>query len=457
MFIDSHTHLEDPKFDNDRDEVIDRAKDAGVELFMNAGSDEESNLKILKLIDKYDSIYAMTGIHPHEADSFGENTVKELKEILKQGKVIAIGEIGLDYNKGLSKKENQIRAFETQLNVAKRAGLPVSIHSRDAHEDTFRILEDNFDRKIGGVMHCFSGDVNQARRAIELGLYISFAGFITYPNAKKSHEIIKQVPVDYMLIETDCPYLPPQNFRGKRNEPAHVVDVAEKIAEVSGLSVEDIARITSMNTRKVFGLMKGSGDRIVYNIRDSLYVNLTNECTNKCCYCPRTKNDRVVKGHELTLSHEPDVQEIIDAIGDTRKWKEVVFCGLGEPMLKLDVMIESAKILKRRGVYLRVNTNGTGNLIHGRNVVDEIVGLIDEVSVSLNAENEKKYYEICNPGYGVKTYSAVVEFIKECVKKIKKVRVTAVDIPQIDGAKLKDFVEKELGAEFHLRRYDHVG
>jgi len=196
------------------------------------------------------------------------------------------------------------------------------------------------------------------------------------------------------LLETDAPFLTPQPRRGKRNEPAFVTYAADKLAEIKGLSSRDIARITSLNASLLFGIGgKDKTAKIVYQIRKSLYLNLTNRCTNNCCFCVR--NDTTyVKGHNLKLSQEPSIEELWQATTaeDPGRYQEVVFCGLGEPTLRLEVIKEIARRLKTRGIRVRLNTNGQGNLIHARNILPELEGLIDAISVSLNAEDKEKYY-----------------------------------------------------------------
>ena len=287
--------------------------------------------------------------------------------------------------------------------------------------------------------------------------YISFAGPITYPNADKLRKVVKSIPTNRLLIETDCPYLAPQQMRGKRNEPAYVRHVAEKVAEVKGLTVEDIERVIRLNVHNLFGI----GDvneigRVTYKIRNSLYLNITNRCTNECYFCART-TDPWVQGYNLRLEDEPLSEDILKEIGDPKRYDEVVFCGYGEPTLRLNIIEEVSKKVKEMGGKIRLNTNGHGNLINKRNILPELKGLVDTISVSINAEDSEKYNKICHPVFKNSTYEAVKEFIKEAKKYIHEVVVTIVDVPEVDEEKCKEIAEKELGVKFRERRYNVVG
>ncbi len=224
-----------------------------------------------------------------------------------------------------------------------------------------------------------------AKKAMELGFYISFAGPVTFKKAIELREVAKFVPDEFLLIETDAPYLSPVPMRGKRNEPSYLKHTAWVLADLRGISVTDLARITTLNAMKLFkiGETKETSE-IAYRIRDSLYLNVTNRCTNKCGFCVRFRTS-YVKGHNLRLEKEPTALQLIKAIKDPKAYKEVVFCGIGEPMLRLDVIKKVSKWIKESGGQVRINSNGHGNLIHGRNVLPELKGLVDRFSISLDA------------------------------------------------------------------------
>ncbi len=460
--IDTHAHLEMARFDGDREDVIKRARDAGLSLLIDVGSDLKGSKAAVELSRKYDFIYASVGIHPHDVGAITTDTYKEIKTLLADSKVIAVGEIGLDYYKNHSPRDVQQREFINQIGVAKEFKKPIIVHSRDAKEDTLRILKDEGASEIGGIMHCFSADEDMAKQCMDMGFYISFAGPVTYPNADKLRRVVKSIPANRLLTETDCPYLAPQQVRGERNEPAYIKYVIEKIADVKGLSIEDIKRVIGLNVYNLFKI--GSPDRtgrITYRIRNSLYINITNRCTNECSFCTRI-TDPYVHGYNLKLENEPSAEDILKEIGDPHKYDEIVFCGYGEPTLRLDVIKEVSKKIKETGGKIRLNTNGHGNLINKRNILPELKGFVDSVSVSLDAENSDKYDKICRPAFNgstgsPSTYEAVKGFIKEAKEYIPDVTATIVDVPEADEAECRRISEKELGVKFRVRRYNVVG
>ncbi|GAB6184341.1 TatD family nuclease-associated radical SAM protein [Thermodesulfovibrio hydrogeniphilus] len=448
--IDTHCHLE--MFENDISDVIRRAYDAGVNTIITIASDVESLEKVVEIADTYPMVYASVGIHPHDAKDFDGKIIKKIYELSRHPKVVAIGEIGLDYHYDHSPRDIQKKAFIEQLEIAKEVGVPVIIHSREAFEDTMKIIKNSGVRK--GVMHCFSGNVEQAKEVINFGFMISVSGVVTFKNGKKIKEVANFVPDDYLLIETDAPYLAPEPFRGKRNEPAYLVYTAKALAEIRGVTVEDIERITKVNAYRLFGIGDIPKGEIAYKIRDSLYLNVTNRCTNVCKFCVRFHTD-YVKGHNLRLEKEPSAEEVIQAIGEPKAYKEIVFCGYGEPFLRLDLIKEVGKWIKEKGGKIRINTNGHGNLIHGRNILPEIEGLVDSISISLNAQDEETYNKICNPHFP-NAYQAVIDFIKEAKKYIPDVQVTVVDMKEVDVKKCEE-IANSIGVRFKVRHLDKVG
>jgi len=321
--IDSHCHLE--MFKKDIPQVIKHAQDAGVNTIITISSDTESIDETIKIAEQYPMVYATVGIHPHDAKDLNNEIFKKIFELSRHPKVIAIGEIGLDYHYDHSPREIQLEAFASQLSLAKDVGLPVIIHSREAFEDTIKILKEQNINK--GVMHCFSGNLNQAKRALEMGFLISISGVVTFKNATKIKEVARFVPDDYLMIETDAPYLAPEPMRGRRNEPAFLIYTAKALAELRGVTVEDIDRITTVNVNKLFYIGELPRGEIAYKIRDILYLNVTNRCTNVCKFCVRFHTD-YVKGHNLRLEREPSAEELIEAVGDPQKYKEIVFLWL---------------------------------------------------------------------------------------------------------------------------------
>lgn len=252
MFIDSHAHIQLSQFDADRAAVIQRCSSSNVTTILVIGFNLESSLGAVALADQYTQIYATVGLHPHDATDLTSDVLKTFRDLLCHPKVVALGEIGLDYYRNLSPKEIQKDSFEKQLDLAEDSEIPIIIHNRDAYMDILPILEAR-KGKVKGVLHCFTGDVEMMHRCLDLGFYIGLGGIVTYPTARDVHQVAKEVPIDRLLIETDCPWLTPQFRRGKRNEPAYVTEVASKIAEFRNTLVELIGDITSKNFYDLFG------------------------------------------------------------------------------------------------------------------------------------------------------------------------------------------------------------
>lgn len=254
MLIDSHAHLDGKEFDQDRDEVIAFARKMGVDRIINIGFDLPSSRRSVNLAGQYPGVYAAVGFHPHDAKKAGENYLAELEKLASHPKVVAIGEIGLDYYYNHSEPEVQKRVFREQIRLAKRIGKPIVIHDRDAHADILHILKEEKAGENGGVLHCFSGSYEMAKECMKMGFYISLAGPVTFKNAKKGLDVAVNVPLNRLLIETDSPYLTPEPYRGKRNEPGYVRYVAERIAALKGIPLEEVAEATTRNAEELFGI-----------------------------------------------------------------------------------------------------------------------------------------------------------------------------------------------------------
>lgn len=253
MLVDSHAHLQWKSFEKDREAVVRRALGVGVEKIITIGSSLKESRIGVQLARKYPNVYATVGIHPHNAKSFDRNIINELKRMADDPKVVAIGEIGLDYYRYLSPKQAQEEAFKAQLLLAEELQLPVVIHDREAHDEILKTLSE-FENRLKGVMHCFSGSKKMATQCIAYGFYISLAGTVTFPNAARLQQIAVWLELDKMLVETDCPWLAPQMIRGKRNEPAFLTYTAEKIASLKNISLEKVAEATTKNAHGIFTL-----------------------------------------------------------------------------------------------------------------------------------------------------------------------------------------------------------
>lgn len=453
-YVDVHTHLELPEFDDDCEIVISRAKIEGVNFICTVGIEPKYWKKAIAIAEKHDFIYTSLGVHPHEALIYNDKIEKELLNCLSHPKSLMLGEIGLDFFKNYSPREKQLEVFERQLAIAESLKKPVMIHIRDAHKEAKEILRR---RTLKGIIHCFSGTIEDAKNYIAMGYYISIPGTVTFKKATNIHDVVKAVPLDFILSETDAPFIAPEPFRGKRNEPSFVKYTVKHIADLKKLTEEDVKRTIYTNAMKIFGLEKIFTAKICYKIRNALYINITNRCTNRCIFCGK-KRDFYVKGHYLKLPKEPTFQEILKELPpDINQYDEIVFCGYGEPTLRFDLIKELAKYLKAKAAKkIRLNTDGLANLREGRNVVLELKELIDAVSISLNAADKDTYERLCQPSLEG-AFESLMEFILTAKDNIKEVTVSAVTVPGLDINKVRTFAKEFLKVAFRERPYDDLG
>ena len=250
MLFDTHAHMDDRAFREDRDALIESLPEKGVGLVMNPGCSLESSRNAVALAEKYPHVYAAVGSHPDVADEVNETVLEEYRKLCKLPKVKAIGEIGIDYHYEDIPRDLQLKAFRMQMELAREVKLPVIVHEREAHEDGMAVVREFPD--VTGVFHCYSGSAEMARQLVDLGWYIGFTGVLTFKNARKAIETAASIPLDRIVLETDCPYMAPEPFRGKRNDPGYIYRMAEKLAEVRGLSVEEIQAITTENGKRLY-------------------------------------------------------------------------------------------------------------------------------------------------------------------------------------------------------------
>ena len=466
MIIDSHAHLNSEDYNSDRDEVLKRATDAGVEAIIVPGTTVETSRQALALARQHENLYACVGIHPHDASTATPEALAQIEELSKNDGVVAIGEIGLDYHYDLSPRDAQRDAFRKQIGIAVRRKLPIVVHTRESVGEAIGMVEDAVRQNPGwkaeaanvharipalrGVFHCFPGGAEDVWRLLDLGFLVSYPGIVTFKNSPVV-ETIRKIGFDHILLETDSPFLSPVPLRGKRNEPANVVLVARKIAEIFGADVDDVVRAARYNTKKLFGIKPFDPPQIAYKLRNALYLNITLRCNADCVFCDR-KGDAVVKGHNLRIEQEPSTEEVIGAIGDPLKYDEIVFCGYGEPTIRLDVVKKVAQWVKEKGGRVRLNTDGHGNVINHRDIVPELVGLVDSVSISLNSTDPEQYGTMMGID-GKRFHQEMVGFARECTKLLPQVTMTIVGMNEVDAEAAKEFVKKEIGAEFRIRPY----
>jgi TatD DNase family protein len=459
--VDTHAHMDDPRFGDGVESVLARARAAGVVRVVTVGVDPGTSRRAVELAREYPrDLSAAVGVSPHDAGTYDDAVAGEIGRLAAGPGVIAWGEIGLDYYHDRAPREVQRRVFTDQLKRARALGLPVIIHCRRAHDDLAACLEEarslpGSDEPPLGVLHCFSGTADDARRAIALGYVIGVGGVVTFANARAHREVVRSLPPESVVLETDAPYLAPHPHRGRRNEPAYVRLTAEKVAELWGMGVGELAGVTTANARSLFRLPEpeGLGGAPAYALGRNLYLNPTSRCTNDCTFCVRRRR-LGLGGNRLWLDREPGAGELIEAVADPAPYDEVVFCGFGEPLLRAETVAETARWLKARGARVRVNTNGTAHLARGETaagLLEPLRGLVDELSVSLNAADAETYAELCRPVLDG-AFEAVLDFTKTAVGLGFAVTASAVALPGLDLAPVERLAAG-LGARFRARTY----
>jgi len=450
MLIDSHIHLTDRKFARDLDRVLDRARDAGIEQLICIAEDLATSRQTVALARRHPCLKATVGLHPHHERSLKPEALGELRRLAGEPGVVAIGEVGLDYHYPDFSRDRQRRALVEQARLAGELRLPLVLHCRDAYGDLIDLFEREKALASRGVVHCFSGTFEDARRLLDLGFYLGVGGAISYPNAGRLRETLKRTGLDRLVLETDAPYLPPQRKRGRRNEPSYLKFTAKELADLTGFTYQDVARITTCNARRLYGLPEQAAPALAYAIRRRIYLNVTNRCTNDCCYCERN-GDYHLYGHYLKLPGEPSAEALLAAIQEPERYEEFVICGLGEPTLRLDVVLELARALKGRGFRVRLNTNGHANLIHGRNVAPEFAGLFDSVVVTMNAHDRETYNRISCPANPRDSFEAMLAFTREVKKHVPDVRLKLLALPEVDVEACRAIAEDRLKVRFQVR------
>ncbi len=452
MFIDTHAHLFFENFKEDVDEVIQRAKDNGVDFIVVPATDIKTAKEAITLAEKYEQIYATVGIHPHDTKDWNESLIVEIEELAKHPKVVAIGEIGLDYYYDFSPQDQQIKAFKSQLDLAIKLQLPVVIHNRDSDGDMMDIIQSYCGTGLKAQFHCYNGSLSDALEFMKMNHFISFTGNITFKKSDGLREILSHIDLNHLMLETDSPFMTPVPFRGKRNEPSYVSYVAQQVADVHKISMEEVGRITSLNAFRFFGIGKAPKTSFTYLLGNSLYINVTNRCNADCTFC-RRKEDPFLHGYNLgmTKSEEPTSDIYIKEIGDPSKYDEVVFCGYGEPTIRWDVVKEVAKYIKANGGKTRINTNGHGNIINKRDITPEMKDIIDVVSISFNSFDSKQYSELMRVSED--HFDEMKKFAGLAKSFVKKVVMSVVSLDEVEIEKSRKVVEDEIGVEFRVRHY----
>lgn len=456
MFFDSHAHLHDEKFERDLDRVLDRARAAGITRILTLGDNIEASRRALALAQQVPEVLAAAGVHPHAVSEWSAESERALLELLDAPRVVVVGEIGLDYYHHSTGHDRQREVFRRQLAIARELRMPVSMHCRESYADLLADLKAEKGEEIGGVCHCFSGSLKDAQVLTDMGFSLGVGGSSTYPKAEELRDVLRRIGIHFLLLETDSPYLSPQPKRGRRNEPAHLPITARMLAEFLGESYRDVARITSYNTERAFRLTKDHLAEAVYVTRNQIHVNLTNCCSNSCEFCHR-HGEGIVRGHKLLLEEEPPVAPVQEQIlkPEYASYRDVVFSGLGEPLMRLDATLQIGRVARTAGKHVILQTNGQGLLLHGPELFTNLKDAVDSVSVSLNAPDQATFNAVCHPSDPERAFGAVLDFIRGCRKHHIPVEATALDLPEVDLAATHTLA-RELGVELHVHRSEPV-
>jgi TatD DNase family protein len=469
-FTDSHAHLDFPDYATDLAEVMARARAAGVHCVHTIATRLTQAGMLRDLHRQYpDQVVCSLGIHPHyaadaaDAGVTADTLVTACRALMEPEDgvtpaLVAIGETGLDLYYGHSDQARQETIFRAHIRAARQLDRPIVVHTRDAEEATRTILEEEQAHQCGGVIHCFTGSEAMARWAVDKGFYLSFSGILTFKNSAPLRDIAAWIPEERLLVETDAPYLAPVPYRGKRNEPAHVVEVAAMLATIRQYSREQMGAITTANFNRLFRPARPTDtvhtETLAYAIGRGLYLNVTRGCTLHCHFCPKWATPRI-RDYDLTLRHNPTAEELIRAMGDITPYDEIVFCGYGEPTLRLEVVLQVAAAIKQRGKRTRLNTDGLANLVHGTDVTPRFRGVIDAVSISLNAQDAVTYERHCAPARDG-AYMAMLDFIRAVRHHVPDVTATAIDgLPGVDIEACRR-IAGQLGVKFRARALDQL-
>lgn len=455
MLIDSHVHLDMREFRHDLDEVLDRAAAAGISEMLQICYDSGSIASTLDLVGRYEAVFGTAGIHPHEAKHWDSALEQAVRKALQNEKILAVGEIGLDFYRDLSPRHMQKDVFRRQISLALEVGKPIVVHSREAFGEVVSILQEEGAREVGGIFHAFPEGPSEAAEVLSLGFLVGIGGPITYKKSRIAETAIR-LPSYGFVLETDCPYLPPEPFRGKRNEPAYVTLVRDKLAQLRGVDTEDIERAASLNYRRLLHRDPLPAPSIAYALKGNLYVNVTSECTNDCVYCMRFDAQPVLYGYNLRLASDPSVRQMVESAKElARKQspREIVFCGLGEPTCRLPELLEAARSLRALGYPLRLDTNGHGNLIAGSDIVPQLETVFDSISVGLGAHDSETYARLCRSRFEDRAFEGVLGFIRSAASSKMRCVVTVLDHPSMNVEAARSLIASIPGAAFRVRRY----
>ncbi len=450
--LDSHAHLTDPRFQHDLDSVIRHAWDNNIRLIVLPGTTIEDSESARSICRSHPNCYWAAGVHPHNASSWNSTSSRVIERLVLESGVM--GEVGLDFHYDFSPKTDQLIALNAQLQIAEDVGCPIIFHCRNAYDDLLKLLKYRSNLTYRGVIHCFTGTYRQALDFVRLGYFISFGGMLTFKKMHDLRSVASQLPVDTLLLETDSPYLAPEPLRGKRNEPGFIPYIYDSMAELRHCTRDDLVRVNRTNLNRAFGLGNPAPrGTICYRIRDTLYLNITNRCLNRCRFCIRNQSEYYFGWH-LVLDHEPSIAEILAEIDVHSGYREVCFCGFGEPLLRAEIVLRTARELKRRGISVRINTSANVDSDNIQTLCEQLAAVVDHIEVSLGDHDLQSFREICNPVNDAgRAREQALEFIRNCLRfPGMKMTLSAVAAEGVDIEACRNLAV-HLGAPFRVRQY----
>jgi TatD DNase family protein len=418
--IDSHCHLNSRHFDDDREIAIARAVSDGVLSFMNIGFDRESLRDTLELVEDYPFMFGAAGVHPHDAASLDDALEADVRSALGNPRVVAVGEIGLDFYRNLAPREVQEAVFRKMIEIARETGKPIVIHCRDAFNEVIETLSSE-GASHRGIFHAFSGTPEDAQRIFDLGFHVGIGGVVTYRNARLS-ETVAAIPIEKIVLETDSPYLTPHPWRGKRNEPSFVAHVARAVAKIKNLPLAEVARITTENYLAAMGITADALPGPVYRIDGSVYI-------------------------QAASAQPADLESITAEDAD-----DVVLTGVVDPFDNLEHALALATQAKERGVRVRVNTGGLANLAAGRDVTPELSGKVDEIVVVFYGTTATTHNQLAHPAVSTEEWESIRDFVRCSAAAGIDTVCEFVATPGFDPDPCRLFA-KELGAQYDIRMY----
>jgi len=421
-FIDTHAHLYMKKYRGKLPNILREAQEAGIAKIIVPSSDPESIDSVIDMTEKW------------------------------KKKIVAVGETGLDFHYNFSPRNTQIEVFKKHIEMAERFNLPVIIHMRKSFSEIKKVL-DSFSKLPGALVHCFGGTLDQAKYFLDKGIFLSFTGTVTFDKSDKLAKIINSIPLDNFFLETDSPYLTPEPLRGQTNHPKHVKLIAQEIAEIKGLEIEDIARITTKNASMFFGIPFDNTPCYYFVRGKTLYLNITNLRNTRSDFTSLFRYP-YLKGYNLHLNEEPSAEKLKLTIqNNILKIQNVVFLDYGEPTLREETLKEVAKFAKEMKLKTVLDTDGLANRHYQRNFAVELRGLFDGINVTVNASNPKEYQHFHRPPFGEESFREVLNFITECNRIIPSVRIQTVELPDLNVENCKKIAIEDLKAGFEVRKF----